>query len=164
MRRRSGGADAGWHLKLPLAEDRDEVQLPLDKADDVPAALLELVAPALRGAAVAPIGRILTTRAVRTVSAPDRTPLVEVADDRVRAERLARGLGRPPPTSRWREIEAELLPGAPAGVLAEVAELLTAAGAWPASSASKLARLLDDLGDDRGDDGGAGPAGASDSG
>jgi hypothetical protein len=29
LRRRTGGDDAGWHLKLPVGSDRLELQLPL---------------------------------------------------------------------------------------------------------------------------------------
>ena len=32
LRRRTGGADAGWHLKLPMKEGRFEVHEPLSRA------------------------------------------------------------------------------------------------------------------------------------
>ena len=38
LRRRSGGPDAGWHLKLPAGADRrEEVRLPLTRARSAPA-------------------------------------------------------------------------------------------------------------------------------
>src|SRR5256885_8219846 len=46
LRRRTGGTDAGWHLKLPAGTDsRREVHAPLGRgASRVPARLAELVA------------------------------------------------------------------------------------------------------------------------
>ena len=39
LRRRTGGQDAGWHLKLPAGADtRDEIRMPLDTAGGNPAA------------------------------------------------------------------------------------------------------------------------------
>src|SRR3954447_10956828 len=45
LRRRTGGDDEGWHLKVPVAADeRVELQVPLDaSADDVPEELAALV-------------------------------------------------------------------------------------------------------------------------
>src|SRR5271157_4946514 len=51
LRRRTGGEDAGWHLKLPAGADtRDEIRLPLTSADSaVPADLAALVRAYTRG-------------------------------------------------------------------------------------------------------------------
>src|SRR5215469_17540006 len=44
LRRRTGGGDAGWHLKLPAAPgSRDEIRLPPGRAGRVPAELADLV-------------------------------------------------------------------------------------------------------------------------
>ena len=47
LRRRTGGVDAGWHLKLPAGDNapdaRTEIRLPLDGAGDVPADLRDIV-------------------------------------------------------------------------------------------------------------------------
>ena len=46
LRRRTGGADEGWHLKLPAGADaRTEVRMPLDASDgtSVPSELLDVV-------------------------------------------------------------------------------------------------------------------------
>src|ERR1700712_3591549 len=44
LRRRTGGSDAGWHLKLPTGSgDRVEHGEPLGDADAVPTSLLDLV-------------------------------------------------------------------------------------------------------------------------
>src|SRR5664279_2352620 len=44
LRRRAGGSDAGWTMKLPVASDREEHGEPLgEDGEPVPAALLDLV-------------------------------------------------------------------------------------------------------------------------
>jgi hypothetical protein len=55
VRRRPGGHDAGWHLKLPLgAATRREIQLPLGRSGrQVPAELAGLVRVHTRGTAQA---------------------------------------------------------------------------------------------------------------
>jgi len=56
LRRRTGGEDAGWHLKLPAGADtRDEIRLPLTSTDGaVPEELAALVRAYTRGVALAP--------------------------------------------------------------------------------------------------------------
>ncbi len=108
LRRRTGGADAGWHLKLPVtAGTRRELQLPLgDEATTVPA--------------------------------PLASPLSTWIRDEPRVSGRGDAPGKP---ATWREIEVELVAGGPE-ILAAAAARLTAAGARPSSSASKLGRLL----------------------
>src|SRR5262252_2313714 len=63
LRRRSGGHDDGWHLKLPLGGDtRREIRRPLNGAAQVPGELVSLVQVHTRGAPLAPITRMTTTR------------------------------------------------------------------------------------------------------
>src|SRR5262247_3584970 len=64
LRRRTGGTDAGWHLKLPAgADSRREVHAPLGRrASSVPARLAELVAAWTGGQPPRPIARLGTTR------------------------------------------------------------------------------------------------------
>lgn len=138
LRRRTGGKDAGWHLKLPAGSEREEIQRPLGRRTAVPDDLARLVLARTRGAALAPVARIRTTRTLTTVSAPDGTPLVEVADDDVLGERL----GAVVAVTRWREVEAELLTQGREAALAAVTKQLRRAGATPAESASKLAHTL----------------------
>ncbi|MFI7586132.1 CHAD domain-containing protein [Spongisporangium articulatum] len=140
LRRRSGGSDAGWHLKLPASGGRLEVQRPLTGASP-PAALLALAQAWLRGRDVGPVARLRTTRTVHDLYADDGRRLAELADDAVRAESYAAGsdLGS---SSDWREIEVELVDGRADDVLAPVADALLAAGARPAVTTSKLARAL----------------------
>lgn len=140
LRRRSGGSDEGWHLKLPDGEGRLEVRRPLDSAIP-PAALLALVQAWLRGRPVAPVARLHTGRTVHDLRDEAGGLLAELADDRVWAEVLGPD-GAPANRSSWREIEVELAdPDAPA-VLGPTSARLQEAGANSAEVTSKLARAL----------------------
>ncbi|WP_084957084.1 CYTH and CHAD domain-containing protein [Thermoactinospora rubra] len=135
LRRRRGGADPGWHLKLPKVKGgRQEIVFPLTRSTKVvPQELADLVLGFTRGAPLRVVAQLETKRTVVRLG-----DLVEVADDRVKATSL---LGAPA-VQRWREVEAELLNGDDK-LLAKVGKRLKKAGAVPASSSSKLARLLD---------------------
>ncbi|AJC58382.1 CYTH and CHAD domain-containing protein [Streptomyces sp. 769] len=148
LRRRTGGPDAGWHLKLPLALPevtgavRDEIRAPL--SDAPPRELTALVRSRTRDAPLVPLVRLRTRRTVHALEDAAGRPLAEVAVDDVRARRLhPEGAAR---TARWREIEVELAPGTGRGagqkLLDEVERVLTGAGARPAAAPSKLARAL----------------------
>ncbi|MFD4990122.1 CHAD domain-containing protein [Streptomyces sp. NPDC058374] len=148
LRRRTGGHDAGWHLKLPVttADDaRDELHAPL--ADTVPADLARLLRSRTRGAPLGPVLRLRTTRRRHTLHAADGTTLAEVAADTVRAERLdgAPG-GLAGRATAWREIEIELTEAAPADLLDRAEEHLTDAGIRRSHDRSKFARALADTG------------------
>ncbi|WP_052866884.1 CYTH and CHAD domain-containing protein [Streptomyces niger] len=137
LRRRTGGDDAGWHLKLPVAAHvRDEIRAPL--AATVPRALRGLLRSRTRGAALVPLVRITTRRATRQLRAADGTVLAEIATDQVRADRPT-GPGR---TAEWAEIEVELTTGGDTALLDAVETRLLRAGLRPASAASKAARAL----------------------
>ncbi|HEX4831337.1 MAG TPA: CYTH domain-containing protein [Trebonia sp.] len=144
LRRRTGGTDEGWHLKLPAGANRREVQEPLSAGDEghVPPRLAGLVADAAGGGALAPIAIVRTQRTVTTLHSSSPTGvLAEVADDLVTAERTTGARAGEP--VRWREVEVEVPEGTPAQAMRAAAELLLAAGARPAAKGSKLARLLD---------------------
>ncbi|WP_274915722.1 CYTH and CHAD domain-containing protein [Streptomyces sp. WZ-12] len=145
LRRRTGGPDAGWHLKLPVALPevvgavRDEIRAPL--ADAPPPELTALVRSRVRGAPLLPVVRLRTRRTAHVLRDAAGAPLAEVAVDDVRATRLhPEGAGE----ARWREIEVELDPEGGAGrqLLDEVEQLLVEAGARPSAAPSKLARAL----------------------
>jgi inorganic triphosphatase YgiF len=137
LRRRTGGTDAGWHLKLPGggADARREVHAPL--SDELPDSLAARVAEVTGGAPIVPIAAISTERTVVTLSASGRA-VAEVADDRVTARRLSPE-GDP---RHWREVEVEVSERDPA-LQEAVANRLRSAGARAASRASKLARALE---------------------
>src|SRR4029077_6018663 len=59
LRRRTGGSDAGWHLKLPAGPDaRAEVRAPLDGGDTVPEDLLDVMLAIVRDRPLGPVARI----------------------------------------------------------------------------------------------------------
>ena len=103
LRRREGGLDQGWHLKIPVAGgaagDRDEVRLEL--SEHVPARLGDIVSPLI---VEKPFKAQVIVETLRTpASIVDSTGrmLAEVVDDRVTV-RLP-GM----PDSHFREIEVE---------------------------------------------------------
>lgn len=139
LRRRRGGADPGWHLKLPKAKGvRQEITHPLTRSTKiVPVELEELVRAYTRGAELQAVAELDTRRSVTAVC-DGETRLVEVADDRVKGTVF----GEEPRVERWHEVEAELIDGDEA-LLARVGKRLRKAGATPSDATSKLARLLD---------------------
>ena len=143
LRRRVGGPDEGWHLKLPVRKDtRQEVRTPLSEGGTgtVPARLAAQVQDVTAGRPLHPIAILDTERTVVTLTGKAGEPLAEVADDLVTATRLDEPGAEP---MRWREIEVEAAEGAQVGGLLEAAgRALRGAGARPSASASKLARLL----------------------
>jgi CHAD domain-containing protein len=151
LRRRTGGDDAGWHLKLPAGADaRTEVRAPLGNAtdgeedahEDVPGELVDVVLAIVRDRPVQPVARITTARQVHQLYGVHDTPLAEFCDDRVTASRIA----APDATEveqRWREWELELnQPEANTELLDRLSDRLLGAGAAPAGHGSKLARVL----------------------
>ena len=143
LRRRVGGPDEGWHLKLPVRKDtRQEVRTPLSEGDtgSVPAQLAAQVKDIIAGRRLHPIAILDTERTVVTLTGKAGEPLAEVADDLVTATRLDEPGAEP---MRWREIEVEAVEGAKVGGLLEAAgQALREAGARRSASASKLGRLL----------------------
>jgi hypothetical protein len=155
LRRRTGGTDAGWHLKLPAeAGARREVHAPLGPGGEpVPEELSGLVAETVHGRPLRPIARLQTTRTVRRLTDAAGQVLAEVADDEVTGSLPDQDAGAtdspPDPTTwrtatAWREVEIELANG-PDGLLDEAGRFLLEAGARPSPSASKLRQLLDSV-------------------
>ncbi|MFJ2603817.1 CHAD domain-containing protein [Streptomyces sp. NPDC087425] len=137
LRRRTGGTDAGWHLKVPVAPGvRDEIHAPL--SDTVPDELAGLVRSRVRDAELLPVMRLRSERDLRHLVDADGTLLAEVSVDLVLAERLTGGDG----VAQWTEIEVELADGADPAVLDTLDTRLRTAGVRPAASASKVARAL----------------------
>jgi CHAD domain-containing protein len=143
LRRRTGGHDAGWHLKLPAGRDeRTEVRLPLGHATrTVPAALAREVRAIVRDRALLPVAILHTTRIERRLLDGDGKALATVADDTVHGRRLTGGVDA---QSTWREVEVELIDG-DRSFLDAVSGRLRAAGLTPSRSSSKLARVLGDI-------------------
>ncbi|MFF4354346.1 CHAD domain-containing protein [Streptomyces sp. NPDC001530] len=141
LRRRTGGDDAGWHLKLPVSEGvRDEVRAPL--SDTVPHSLTGLVRSRVRDADLVPLVRLRSARDIRHLVDASGALLAEVSLDRVRAERLSGGEG----TAEWTEIEVELADDGDPAFLDKVEKKLRKAGLSRSSSPSKLAKALGETG------------------
>ncbi|MHA7278237.1 CYTH and CHAD domain-containing protein [Arthrobacter sp. MDT2-2] len=139
LRRRTGGKDAGWHLKLPAGpEERHEYHEPLGKkADGIPEALLRLVRVHTRDTALMPVARLKTRRLVHRLRDTDGEVLADFTDDQVQAEAFVPEKA----ARRWREWEVELVNGS-RDLLDAVQGAFAATGVHPAEHASKLARAL----------------------
>ncbi|MFF8312938.1 CYTH and CHAD domain-containing protein [Streptomyces lydicus] len=153
LRRRTGGRDAGWHLKLPAGPgEREEIRAPL--SDVPPPELTSLVRARVLDGGLVPVVRLRTRRTVRELRDAAGAPLAEVAVDEVwawpagEAEKPgAAGLAGCT-EARWREIEVELTGGGERdpGLLDDAERALAAVGVRPASAPSKLARALEETG------------------
>lgn len=159
LRRRTGGHDAGWHLKLPAGPDaRTEIHAPLDASgpeglnaeETVPSELLDVVLAIVRDRPLAPVARITTERETQVLYGVDGTALAEFSNDHVIAWAAdspdsSEGYGSAPEEQEWREWELELAEsnGAPdTELLSRLSNRLLDAGAAPAGHGSKLARVL----------------------
>jgi len=140
LRRREGGHDAGWHLKLPAGNhSRREIMLPPGRArKHVPAGLARLVLVHTRGQELVPVASISTARRRQLLLDSAGGPLAEVACDEV----TARATGRRAGMSRWDEVEVELTGGS-RDLLDAADKLLRRHGLRRARQFAKLARALD---------------------
>ena len=146
LRRRTGGNDSGWHLKLPSqllngshnAGDagRLEVALPLRAGGpgSVPESLAAQVVAITAGAPLKPLATQETRRLPVTIVDRSGAAGVEIVDDTVTVtEGSQAGLA-------YRELEVEVM--STPDLLAPAVEVLRAAGAEPSASASKGIRAL----------------------
>src|SRR6478609_1062345 len=142
LRRRTGGHDAGWTLKLPVSrEERGGVHVPLGPVDEpVPEELLDRVRAHVRDHPVTPLVRISTVRQVHRLIGDGGVLLAWLVDDQVTATPLREESG----TSSWREWEVELTDEGGPELWDALDEAVTATGATRSSSGSKLARSLGD--------------------
>lgn len=166
LRRRAGGPDEGWHLKLPTldADTRIELRLPLDvpavaasspagrgpvalvgdgsnapavgAASSAPAELADLVLGCTRGEPLGPVAHIVTDR-TRWQLLGEHGRVAELTDDRVEATDLRRRT-----TERWREVEVELTEDGDPALLESADAELRRRGLRRSSAPSKLARVL----------------------
>ncbi|WP_024368271.1 CYTH and CHAD domain-containing protein [Arthrobacter sp. TB 26] len=139
LRRRTGGHDAGWHLKLPVAVgERQEFTAPLGtERGPVPRRLRQLVRVHTRDQDVIAVARLKTMRTMHRLLAADGSTLAEFSDDRVDSQALL----EPQANATWREWEIELIDG-PKRLLEGADALVAAAGHEPSALPSKLARGL----------------------
>jgi CHAD domain-containing protein len=147
LRRRSGGNDDGWHLKLPAAplrggapDTRLELREPLGRATrTVPARLAALVRAYTRGRPLRPVATLATVRLERELRGDGGKVLATLVEDEV----AGTVTGHTPVEVAWRELELELV-GGDMALLDALDAQVTGGGATRAGAASKLGRLLDD--------------------
>ncbi|MFI5616643.1 CHAD domain-containing protein [Streptomyces sp. NPDC051567] len=168
LRRRTGGTDAGWHLKLPVSPGvRDEIRAAPGRA--LPRSLARLVRSRTRDAPLEPQLRVVTTRRTSHLLDADGALLAQVCADAVRAERRAPGGqderaghgrsaarsgggdgggdgGREVVTAAWTEVEVELADGTDPALLDAVARTFREAGLRYSGAPSKFARALEATG------------------
>ena len=153
LRRRTGGEDDGWHLKLPATGGRVELHAelgePVDGQFAVPEELLAQVRSVVRNHPLAPVAQVDNHRTESAVTGADDLPWAQLCDDRVTAHSLLPG----GTSSTWREWEFELneqLAGEPEGarLLQAATGLFIGAGARVSSSPSKLTSALGESAND----------------
>jgi CHAD domain-containing protein len=138
LRRRTGGIDHGWHLKLPVGGTRrQEIHAPLGRPDAVPEDLKDHLHVYTRGEDLMPVARLTTQRTTYRLYGADGEHLADFADDQVEAETLHPVQKE----QRWREWEIELVHGVER-FFAAAEETLTRTGARRSVHASKLARAI----------------------
>ena len=145
MRRREGGLDAGWHLKLPVSDAhegvRDELHAPLSagQVGQVPAELVDIIAPLIQDQTLSPVVELRTQRTPHIFYSAEGLALIELVDDTVQVLDNAGTI-----VSIFREIEVELQAhDSPIArnTMTAACEALLAAGALP-GSVSKAASAL----------------------
>jgi CHAD domain-containing protein len=140
LRRRTGGTDSGWHLKLPpdeLESDaRHEVVLPLSagRPGRVPDALAASLIAITGDRPLLPLATQETRRTPYSVVDGSGAPGVEIVDDLVSVTEGAQA------GTEYREVEVEVL--AEPALLDPVVSVLVDAGAVPSASQSKGIRAL----------------------
>jgi CHAD domain-containing protein len=148
LRRRVGGSETGWQLKVPNGTARTELQSG-SRAKKLPSALAKGVEGLLAGESLDSVAAIMTTRTAYRVLNADGELVFEIADDQVES-------GPPDGESMlhsWREVEVELGPAGKKKDLKRARRLLEGAGASPSTSRTKLDRALSPTSGDGGDGG-----------
>ena len=140
MRRRVGGSDTGWQMKVPNGTSRTELQS-RSRSKTVPHALVNAMSGLLAGESVAAVATLVTTRTTYSIFDADDQLVVEIADDRVRSGPADGEL----PVRSWRQVEVELGPGGTKKTLKKCGKVLRAAGATASNSRNKLDQALGGL-------------------
>lgn len=149
LRRREGGSDDGWHLKLPSDGGRLEIHAdigdPVDGIYQIPEEILAQVRSLTRHEQLNPIAQVDNERVESTLAGLDGSPLAEFCDDHVSAWSLLPGGVH----TSWREWELELAgetTGTETGttLVHSATQLFLRAGARVSSSPAKLVMALGD--------------------
>ena len=137
LRRRVGGSETGWQLKIPNRTARMELQS-RSRAKTVPPALAHAVAGLVGGDSLDPVASLMTNRTAYQILDADGELVLEIADDQVDS-----GPPNGESTLRsWREVEVELGPAGKKKDLRRASKLLRTAGATPSAVRTKLDRAL----------------------
>lgn len=131
----------GWTVKLPPSREgslfvRAEHVFPGEDPGKPPAEAVDLLRAYVRDGAIAPVARLHTLRRGVEIGDELGRPLAVVTDDEVSVmdgRRVA---------SRFRELEVELDPSAPADVAEDLLTRLRGAGAGEVENVPKLVRAL----------------------
>lgn len=144
LRRRRGGADDGWHVKLHENNGRYETQFPL--SEEAPERMPDPVRHLLEGLSgerpLHPIATMRTTRRVLGITDVTGAQVAEIAIDDVEAVDQRTGTAR-----AWSEWEVELADGTVTEehqhrIFTAVEHALFAAGGRPLTSRPKITRAL----------------------
>lgn len=147
LRRREGGKDSGWHIKLPGSRGRIEIHAeigePVDGEIRVPDEIRAHVRALIRRSELIPIAQVDNERTEYVLGTEDGTALAEFCDDHVTAWSFLPGGHQ----QTWREWELEL--AQPEGderenttIMRTATALLIGAGGRASKSPSKLMSAL----------------------
>lgn len=143
LRRRTGGDDAGWHLKTPgIGDLRNEVRMPLKRGRRIPSALRAEIAHIVEDRPLLPVVRIRTERTTTDLFGEDGASRAEIVSDVVDATVLRDDVSV---HERWAEIEVELASKETEATFEEIEVMLSEAGISRSDSPSKLAHILTDV-------------------
>lgn len=138
LRRRAGGADEGWHLKLPQpAGARSEIHAPL--SEQIPAELRSVVAAIVRDRPLTPLATLQTSRSLTHIVSDDGEVVAEFADDEVIGVDLRTA---PDLEIIWHEWEVELVGTTDRDLLERLCRRLIDAGADPSTYPAKLVHVV----------------------
>lgn len=137
LRRREGGPDAGWHLKVPAGLARTEITDSSDSST-LPQELGSILTGLRAGEELRPTATLTVVRTTHRLTTDDGAVMAEVADDLVSAATM----GEESRLSSWREVEVELKPAGNERLLKVIGRRLRAAGAERSASRSKISRAL----------------------
>lgn len=145
LRRRSGGRDDGWHIKVATTMGVIELRTPLGDEYTPPSPIVETLEIVTSGESLAPIASLKTLRIPTSLYAHNDSHLAEIVDDHVEGMRLD---GIDSGRIIWREWEVEFT-HRDAGFRSRIVTALKNAGAVPTERLSKLAAVLNESADRR---------------
>lgn len=137
LRHRTGGSDAGWHLKVPAGVARTEVRSQAS-GGTVPHSLSRRVGGVVGARELRPVAMITTIRRTTSLRDDSGSVVAEIADDTVSSATL----GATSVLDGWREVEVELGPSGTEQHLLMIIRLLRRSGASIADEQTKLSRVL----------------------